>query len=127
MSLRPKKLNQVSSLNTLNTLNHVLEIGMNASSPANAINIAGLRVSTDSNKWTGLTTPQIVRLMLKPEDEEAFNRNGYTGTVFKSYVTGFSDYRFFIDDLQVFKVDNITTAYYVLARPASDTKTYTRA
>lgn len=98
--------------------------------PAN-VTINGVVVSTDPSEWTGLTLKQIVQLKLKPKSMDEMNKKamrdrsnvdaGYYGTEFNSEYS--DEYHFFVQYLGYVPAGRI--AYYILARPNSDTVVYT--
>jgi hypothetical protein len=73
-------------------------------------------ISTTPSVWTGLTTKEIVKLKLKPENEAEFAKNGYEGTAFKMAL---DSHRFYVHPNGANEI-----AYCVLARPYGDKNRY---
>ena len=96
------------------------------------VTIREVVVSTDPSKWTGVTLQQMVTLKLRPKNESEMQNKatqarsnvdaGYYGTEFISDYS--EDYHFFVQHLGY--VPPQETAYYILARPNSDTVVYKR-
>ena len=95
-----------------------------------SIVINGLTISTDPSRWSGLTAKEISTLMLNPVDMTDFNKRGrenradpnaaYLGTVFMSAFP--LEYKFFVRHIGYTRPEE--NSYYVLARPLTDSKTY---
>jgi len=105
-------------------LSSVLHVGVETGSACcGIIRINGVNVSTVANRWTPLTVKQVTKLRLDAADKDLFEASGYSGTLFRTFASEeFKEYNFWVHMTDNYGVEE--TAYYVLARPPSDTNVY---
>ena len=88
------------------------------------ITVAGVTISRDPQKWTGLSNKDIIKLELNPLDMDPKERTTYYGIPFISPFD--QKHKFYVERLRYVPIARleIDPEWHVLARPRTDPYNY---